>query len=202
MTPDNGPQLRHGRLQLVVDYLILILATLFQLAPGGLHPAFDGFKSLRPARLQALAVSVFRRRSHENGHRLGEQGPQLGSPLHVDVEDHAHALAPPGIDLAPQRAIAVAVDLRPFQEVAGPEGGLELLGRPEVILPPVLLPRPGRPRRRGNRQPQRHAGLGQHPPDYGGLPAAARPRQDEQWRKRGSHGSRPRPADYSTFWIS
>src|SRR2546426_505940 len=84
------------------------------LASGRLHPAFDRFKSLGPAIFQAFAVRVLRRRPYENGHRLGEQGPQLGRPLHVDVEDHPHAPAPPGFDLAPQRAVAVAVDLCPF----------------------------------------------------------------------------------------
>src|SRR5205809_2205668 len=44
MTADDGPQLRHGRLQLVVDYLILILATPFQLAHRALHAALNGLE--------------------------------------------------------------------------------------------------------------------------------------------------------------
>ena len=74
--------------------------------------------------------------------------------MHVDLEDDGVAFAEDAADLALERAVAVAVDMGPLEELAGLDAAAELLIRKEVIVDAIDLPLPGAPRGGRNRQAQ------------------------------------------------
>src|SRR5437870_5037440 len=100
MTPDDGSQLRHGHVQVVVDHGILILTHSFQFAAGTLQTALDRFLAVGAARPQTLFVGFQRRCSQKNRHCILATLSDLGRALHVNVEDYAHAFFPVRLDLA------------------------------------------------------------------------------------------------------
>src|SRR5436190_13800748 len=66
MTPDKRPQIRHGRVQVVVNYNILILADPLQFALGTCQTALDGIFGFRLAGTQPLFVHLQRGGPQEN----------------------------------------------------------------------------------------------------------------------------------------
>src|SRR5262249_52453481 len=126
LTPDDRLHLGDRLLQHVVDYLVIILVRAGQLALGRQQPPGDGVLRLRPPQAQALAVVVQRPGPQEDGHVVAWVAlPDLGRALDVDVEEDALALLPVRLDLAEQRAVVAAVDLRPLQERPGRHLALE-----------------------------------------------------------------------------
>ena len=70
-------------------------------------------------------------------------------------------LAEDAADLALERAVSVAMDMGPLEELAGLDAAAELLIRKEVIVDTIDLPLPGAPRGGRDRQAQARNSLPQ-----------------------------------------
>jgi hypothetical protein len=109
--------------------------------------------------------------------RLRQLLADLPGPLDLDLEHHP--VAPrPILDLGQERAVAIAGVGGVLEELTGLEPAFELLRGEEVVVAPVVLPRPRRPRRGRNRQAQARLTLEQRA-DEGALADARRTRDHE-----------------------
>ena len=67
--------------------------------------------------------------------------------LPIDVEQHVAPLREHGLDGRARRAVAVAMDLRPFQQFPGQPHRVEFASADEMIMDAVSFARSARPRR-------------------------------------------------------
>ncbi len=175
-----------GGLQGLVDDHIIEFAEREDLLPGLLEAAFDRVRAVGPSRQEPAPELPEDGRHDEDQLRREAARPDLPGALDVDVQDDV-AGARPGLDLGPGRPVAMAVDLRPFDELAARDHGVEPLPGYEMIFAPVDLGPPLRPRRVGHGEPE-VPGVREDPPDERRFPASRRAADDE-------HHDAPRSLD-------
>ena len=150
---------------------------------------FLGVLAARPQTLlQGLAV---RRQDEHAYHVLAHPLLELAGPLPIDIEEHVIARVERGLHGCLRRRIAIAVNLGPLEQLAGPLEPLELGRVDEVVVPTVHLSAPRLARRHGHRHAQ--AGVGcQQPPCQRGLARA-------RWRGQHQQQAAPRDARHHPF---
>jgi hypothetical protein len=104
--------------------------------------------------------------------------PELLGALPVDVEEHVAPFAQGCLDGAPRRAIGVAVDRGVLEQFARLDHGAELLVGDEMVVVPIHLRRPPRPRRHRDRHGEFRL-LAHHRPRDRGLAGARRRGHDQ-----------------------
>src|SRR3954453_13047545 len=105
-------------LRVVVDQHIIIFGPMAYLGRGAVHAAADHLPAVGAARAKAALELGHRGRQDEDADDVRIDLLQLLRALPVDVEQHVAAALDRLHHLALERAVAVAEDVRPFEELA------------------------------------------------------------------------------------
>ena len=114
------------------------------------QPPLDNLLLVGGTAVETAGEFLKRGRDDKNEYRVGALGPDLGRPLHLDIQQHINS----GIQLFPdylQRSTVIIMDIFcVFQQLF--VGNHPLKGRPihKVIVDPVRLAHPGLPGGKGH----------------------------------------------------
>src|SRR5262245_51618562 len=131
---DDFSKAGNGRVEIVVDHLVIVFGRVGQFALGGGQTTLDCRLVFSAAFPQALLVGFQRRSPQEDRDGVRTRLPDLRCPLHVDVQNYSLALRSRFLDFAPKGAVAIAVDACPLQERPGTPFCFEAFGRPEMVV--------------------------------------------------------------------
>ena len=120
---------------------------------GPLQPPPNGRVIIRAALSETGFQLVKIAQVHPDQQGVRPPVPDLQPALHVDDQQHAHAPIDQFAHRRDRRAIVLAVDPGPFEELAALDRGQKRLARYEIIIRPVMLADPGRPRGGRHRAP-------------------------------------------------
>src|SRR5690606_679016 len=196
--PDDPDELVRGALDVVVDDHVVELVGRGELDARGVEPALTLLGPLRAAPYEPAHELVPAGRGEEHEPRLGHRRAHLPRALQVDLE---HDLLPRRellLDGTAQRPVTVlAVHDGPLEELPGLDRGREVLGVHEVVVHPVDLTGPRRPRRRGHREPDVRvplAQVGRHRPLADGCGTC------EDGQPSGTRGGQPNLSIRAACW--
>src|SRR5689334_6514678 len=182
---DDRLEVEQRRLEQGVDYNEVELARLPNLGTRVLHPSLDHLEAVLAASRQTLAQLLPARRQHENQHRVGKELLDLQRALPVDLEDDVEATDDARLDRRLRRAVEVAVDLGPLDELAARDHRAERRLVGEVVFAAVLVLAARLPGRVRDRDDEVRVELEQRV-DEGRLAGAARGGNGEEGAGQGS----------------
>src|SRR5690606_9578209 len=146
-------QLVRGLLDVMVDDRHIELRLRGELLERVLQPVPDGLWIVRTPPDQAPLKLLPARRSEEDQSRLWHRLSHLPGTLQIDLEQHGHALREVFLHGSPWRAVKVAGELGPLQELSGLDEPLELFAAGEVVVHALDLVWSAGAGRHGNREP-------------------------------------------------
>jgi len=132
--------------QIIVNYNMIIGLTAANFLFGLREAVSDDFGRVGAALFDARGERVQRGRADEHQHRLGHKIFDLLRALRVQLQDDVAAAREFVRDPRARRAVEVAVDLRPFQELAGIAHCDEAFAADEEVVFAFLLAFAGRAR--------------------------------------------------------
>jgi hypothetical protein len=136
---DDGFQVEQGRLEQGIDDDVVEVSRLRNLVPGVDHALRDDFGRVLAAAAQA-AVQLFpRRRQDEDQHGAREDALDLQRALEVDLQHDIVAITQALLHRGAGGAVAVAVDLRPLEEVAVVDHLAEGIGGDKPVFTAVFF---------------------------------------------------------------
>src|ERR671921_2241167 len=136
---EQSYQFVRGPFDEVVDDRPVELLLRRELLVGVDQPAANRLRVVGPPADEPALELLDAGRSEEDQLRLGHRGPDLPGALQVDLEQHRIALREPALDLGPRRAVEIARELGPLEELATVDQPLELRTRDEVVMLAVGL---------------------------------------------------------------
>src|SRR2546422_6741656 len=176
---DDLADLAHRPLDVVVHHDVAVLLGVGHLAFGDLPARGEVLRRFASSLLLAMLELLFRRRDHEDEHRVRHQPADLLSALDVDLQHHLTARVARLLDPVAEGAVEVSVVVRVLEERALRDPRLELLPREKRVVLAGSFTRPRLPRRPGDRIDQVRLELEQAA-DERVLPHPRRPGDDDQ----------------------
>src|SRR5438094_4529946 len=174
---DDLADLAHRPLDVVVHHDVAVLLGVGHLAFADLAARGEVLRRFASPLLLAMLELLFRRRDHEDEHRVRHQPADLLSALDVNLQHHVTALVTRLLDQVAEGAVEVAVVGRVLEERALRDQRLELLACEERVV--LVRSRPRLPRRPGHRIDEVRVELEQAP-DQRVLPHPRRPGNHDQ----------------------
>src|SRR5919106_4044487 len=141
----SGP--RRGRFDIVVGHVVIECRRLCELPFGQRETFADTFRVIGPAIVQTGSQRVEMWGMQEDEHRVGKLLLDRERSLDLDLQQDRAPACQRLTHAAPQRAIAVAAEVGPFEEGTVGDQLVELLISDEVVVHAVTLAGSGRPGR-------------------------------------------------------
>jgi len=136
-----------GARNVVVYYHMVVLPHKREFPFGGLHTYFDLLLRFGAATGQPAFQLLTRRRHDEHQNRVRHEVTHLKRTLRIDLEDDRRTPGDLGFHISARRAIAVAMNLGPFEQAVLGHKTVELGIRDEAIVSALDLAGPRSARR-------------------------------------------------------